>query len=63
MALDMYEYAYHMDYGTAAAKYVDKFMAKLNWQQIDRRCRRVSALSALSGSGPPLSFDRSSPIE
>jgi Fe-Mn family superoxide dismutase len=24
--LDMYEHAYHMDYGAAAAKYVDIYM-------------------------------------
>ena len=42
IALDMYEHAYHMDYGTAAAKYVDAFMANLNWEEIDRRYRRVA---------------------
>jgi Fe-Mn family superoxide dismutase len=42
IALDMYEHAYHMDYGTAAAKYVDAFMANLDWQVIDRRYRRVA---------------------
>ena len=26
LVLDMYEHAYHMDYGAAAAKYVDAFM-------------------------------------
>ena len=42
LTLDMYEHAFHMDYGTAAAKYVDAFMANLDWQEIDRRYRRVS---------------------
>ena len=41
IALDMYEHAYHMDYGIAAAKYIDAFMANLNWEEIDRRYRRV----------------------
>jgi len=31
MALDMYEHAYHMDYGAAAAKYVDAFMEAIRW--------------------------------
>lgn len=45
LALDMYEHAFHMDYGTAAARYVDAFMANLDWQEIDRRYRRVAQLS------------------
>ncbi len=31
VALDMYEHAYHMDYGSGAAGYVDAFMAAINW--------------------------------
>jgi Fe-Mn family superoxide dismutase len=31
MVLDMYEHAYHMDYGAAAAKYVDVFMEGIRW--------------------------------
>src|SRR5436190_13830251 len=31
MVLDMYEHAYHMDYGAAAAKYVDVFMEAIKW--------------------------------
>lgn len=41
IALDMYEHAFQMDYGAAAAKYVDAFMANLNWEEIDRRYRQV----------------------
>jgi Fe-Mn family superoxide dismutase len=43
IALDMYEHSYHMDYGTAAAKYVDAFMANLDWEVIDARYRAASA--------------------
>ena len=32
MVLDMYEHAYHMDYGAAAAKYVDVFMEAIRWE-------------------------------
>ena len=32
MVLDMYEHAYHMDYGAAAAKYVDVFMEAIAWE-------------------------------
>jgi len=30
LALDMYEHSYHIDYGAAAAKYVEAFMHNLN---------------------------------
>jgi Fe-Mn family superoxide dismutase len=43
IALDMYEHAYHMDYGTQAAKYVDAFMANLDWEVIDARYRAARA--------------------
>lgn len=45
LALDMYEHAFHMDYGTAAARYVDAFVANLDWAEIERRYRRVASLS------------------
>lgn len=44
LTLDMYEHAFQMDYGTAAAKYVDAFMANLDWQEIDRRYIQVAKL-------------------
>jgi superoxide dismutase, Fe-Mn family len=31
LALDMYEHAYHMDYGAKAAAYVDSFMQGIRW--------------------------------
>jgi superoxide dismutase, Fe-Mn family len=37
IALDMYEHAFHMDYGTAAARYIDAFMRNLDWGVIGRR--------------------------
>ena len=37
LVLDMYEHSYHMDYGTAAAKYVDAFFANLHGQEVNRR--------------------------
>ena len=37
LVLDMYEHAYHMDYGAAAAKYVDAFMQNVNWEEVSRR--------------------------
>lgn len=43
IALDMYEHAFHMDYGSAAAKYVDAFMANLDWEVIESRYSGVLA--------------------
>ena len=37
LVLDMYEHAYQMDYGAAAAKYVDAFMQNVKWEEVDRR--------------------------
>jgi Fe-Mn family superoxide dismutase len=36
LALDMYEHAYHMDYGAAAGAYVDAFMQAIRWEGVDR---------------------------
>src|SRR5499425_2962065 len=37
LALDMYEHAYHLDFGPRAAAYVDQIMANLNWERISAR--------------------------
>jgi superoxide dismutase, Fe-Mn family len=42
LVLDMYEHAYHMDYGAAAAKYVDAFMQNVNWEEVNRRAEAVA---------------------
>ncbi len=41
LVLDMYEHAYHMDYGSAAAKYVTAFFQNINWETVDRRAQAV----------------------
>ena len=45
LVLDMYEHAYHMDYGAAAAKYVDAFMQNVNWEEVDRRSAAAAKAS------------------
>jgi Fe-Mn family superoxide dismutase len=37
LALDMYEHAYHMDYGAAAGAYVDAFMRTIHWPAVYQR--------------------------
>ncbi|MEO8041678.1 MAG: Fe-Mn family superoxide dismutase [Acidobacteriota bacterium] len=41
LVLDMYEHAYQMDFGAAAAKYVDAFMANVNWEEVNRRLEGI----------------------
>src|SRR3954470_22626249 len=38
-AIDMYEHAYHLDFGAKATAYVDQVMANLNWERIGARYR------------------------
>ncbi len=42
LALDMYEHAFHMDYGAAAAKYVDAFMLNVDWEVVEQRYQAAS---------------------
>jgi len=42
LVLDMYEHSYHMDYGSAAAKYLDAFMKNVDWQEVERRFEAIT---------------------
>ena len=44
LALDMYEHAYHMDYGAKAAAYVDAFMKAFSWGHANDAFRRATAV-------------------
>jgi Fe-Mn family superoxide dismutase len=44
LVLDMYEHSYHLDYGAAAARYVEAFMENVDWDEVNRRVE--GALSA-----------------
>lgn len=49
LVMDMYEHAYQMDYGAAAAKYIDAFFANVRWDVVDQRlvsARRARAALA-----------------
>jgi superoxide dismutase, Fe-Mn family len=37
LVMDMYEHAYQMDYGAAAAKYIDAFFNNINWDAVAQR--------------------------
>jgi Fe-Mn family superoxide dismutase len=42
LMMDMYEHAYQMDYGAAAAKYIDAFFVNLQWDQVAGRLSMIS---------------------
>lgn len=37
LALDVYEHAYYLDFGTARAQYIDAFMKVIDWDAVNRR--------------------------
>ncbi len=53
LALDMYEHAYHLDYGAAAGAYVDAFMDNIDWVGLHARYQlAVGAASETLGATP-----------
>ena len=42
LALDMYEHAYHLDFGAKAAAYVDAFMKNIHWERVAARYARAA---------------------
>jgi Fe-Mn family superoxide dismutase len=53
LALDMYEHAYHMDFGAKAAAYVDAFMKNIHWDAVYRRYGAAVAADASALSAQP----------
>jgi superoxide dismutase, Fe-Mn family len=52
LALDMYEHAYHLDFGANATAYVDAFMRNVDWAAVDERMVAVSADRSLPREDP-----------
>jgi Fe-Mn family superoxide dismutase len=44
LVMDMYEHSYQMDYGAAAAKYIDAFFQNIQWEAVAARWSRASSL-------------------
>ncbi len=42
VVMDMYEHSYHMDYGAAAARYIDAFFKNINWEVAEARLLRAA---------------------
>jgi len=47
LAMDMYEHAYAIDYGAAAAKYIDAFFQNIQWDVVNRRFEQAEKLARL----------------
>lgn len=47
LVMDMYEHSYQMDYGAAAAKYIDAFFQNVNWDEVNRRLEKAQKVYAL----------------
>jgi superoxide dismutase, Fe-Mn family len=60
LALDMYEHAYHLDFGARAAAYVDQLMANLHWDRVAARYRL--AIGEEAGAGEPF-LPAGAPVE
>jgi Fe-Mn family superoxide dismutase len=41
LVMDMYEHSYQMDYGAAAAKYIDAFFQNIQWDAVEKRFDRA----------------------
>ncbi len=47
LVMDMYEHAYAIDYGAAAAKYIDAFFQNINWDAVNGRLESAEKAGAL----------------
>src|SRR5262249_34026326 len=52
LALDMYEHAYHLDFGANATAYVDAFMRNVDWAAVVERVAAVRADRVLPHEDP-----------
>ena len=52
LALDMYEHAYHLDFGANATAYIDAFMRNIDWTAVTQRMTAVCADRALPEEDP-----------
>jgi superoxide dismutase, Fe-Mn family len=60
LALDMYEHAYHLDFGAKAGAYVDTLMKNIRWERVDAQFARAAGglpaykAPALDATGAPV---------
>jgi Fe-Mn family superoxide dismutase len=46
LVLDLYEHSYQMDYGAQVARYLDAFLANVNWDEVNRRLAKAQRAAA-----------------
>ena len=51
LVMDMYEHSYQMDYGAAAAGYVDAFFRNIHWDMVSARLEKAMRARALLATG------------
>jgi Fe-Mn family superoxide dismutase len=44
LAMDVYEHAYYLDFGTARAKYIDAFLQCVDWGAVNKRGEAIKVL-------------------
>ncbi|MDB5974554.1 MAG: superoxide dismutase [Nevskia sp.] len=47
LVMDMYEHSYQMDYGAAAAKYIDAFFQNIRWEAVNERLVRAQSFMTI----------------
>ncbi len=47
LVMDMYEHSYHIDFGAAAARYIDAFFANIQWDEVNARFERAAHTAAV----------------
>jgi Fe-Mn family superoxide dismutase len=47
LVMDMYEHSYHLDFGTAVARYIDAFFANIQWDAVNARLELAARASAI----------------
>jgi Fe-Mn family superoxide dismutase len=53
LVLDMYEHAYHMDFGSKAGAYVDAFFKNIRWEAVHERYGAAVAADAAAWAADP----------
>jgi Fe-Mn family superoxide dismutase len=53
LALDMYEHAYHLEFGANATAYIDAFMRNIDWRAVGHRLLGATGDPAFPRQNPP----------
>jgi superoxide dismutase, Fe-Mn family len=53
LALDMYEHAYHIDFGANARAYVETFMRNIDWKAVEGRYEEAARVAPLGPVAQP----------